>query len=152
MEKIEIEAKVKDPEILLILTGAKEIGAETGASTNHLPELDFGVNRLKENEVYDFRHINASVHHVHGNSDVGGFVGDGEIIDQALVIFFLVVNDPSEVASIVGIVVIESRFYEFGMVVVPGKDNCFPEAIATFNFVPLFHQVLEDKIDGIRIE
>ena len=91
LEKGEVETEVEDAEIFLVLVGAEQIGAEACASSNHLPELDPGVDRLKEDRVNDLRHVD-SVEHVHRDRDVRGLVFLRKVVDQALRIFGVVVD------------------------------------------------------------
>jgi hypothetical protein len=74
MEELEVLAKVEDEELFLVLTRPKQIWAEAGSSSDHLPKLGLGADNLEENKVYDLRHVDASVQHIDGDSDVGGFL------------------------------------------------------------------------------
>ena len=65
IEVLEIAAEIEDQELALVLAGAEEVLAQPGAAANHLPELDFGFNRLCEHQIDDAWHINAGIEHIH---------------------------------------------------------------------------------------
>ena len=69
-EKVEVEAEVEDAEIVLVVPGSEQIGAEPRAAPDHLPELDPRVDRLEEDQVGHLGHVDARIEHVHGDRDV----------------------------------------------------------------------------------
>ena len=85
-EKFETFAVVEDEERSLagICAGmpvyAFQARAKAGTSANHLPEFGSGT----DNKVDAFGNIDTGVHHVHGNDDVRGLVGNFEVVDNSL--------------------------------------------------------------------
>src|SRR5207244_1465820 len=69
LEALEVAPVVEDLEFDLILSGTEQIGAKSRAAADHLPELDVGVNRLREDEVDDFGNVDAGIKHVDRNRD-----------------------------------------------------------------------------------
>ena len=74
-EKLEVLAPVKNEEALFVHMWAiqriNDLKALTQASpaANHLPELDLRAHLLEEDEINDFGHIDASVHHIDRHGD-----------------------------------------------------------------------------------
>ena len=60
--------------------------AEAGAAPNHLPELGPGTEFFEKDKVDAFGHVDTGVHHVHGNNDVWGLVGNFEVVNDSLCI------------------------------------------------------------------
>ena len=69
-EEVEVEAEVEDAEVVLVLPGSEQVGAQARAAPDHLPELDPRVDRLEENQVGHLGHVDAGIEHVHGDRDV----------------------------------------------------------------------------------
>ena len=69
-EKVEVEAEVEDAEVVLVVPGSEQIGAQARAAPDHLPELDPRVDRLEEDQVGDLGHVDAGIEHVHRDRDV----------------------------------------------------------------------------------
>lgn len=57
---------------------------QTGATANHLPKLCLGAHLLKKHQIDAFRHINTSVHHIHGHGNMRLFLRLFEIIYDGL--------------------------------------------------------------------
>ena len=68
-EKGEVVAKVEDKEFLLVFA-IQEAGAQACASADHLPELGLAEYPLEEDKIDNFRHVDAGIQHIHGNSDL----------------------------------------------------------------------------------
>lgn len=51
-----------------------------------------------------------------------------------------------------GVAFVEAFFDFSGVVVVLGEDNGFPQFFASFDFMAVFHEVVEDFVDGICIK
>ena len=151
-EEVEIEAEVEDAEVLLVLIRAEEVFAKAGATAYHLPELDLGVNRLEEDQVGDLRHVDAGIQHVHGNGDVRGFVLFGKVVEDALWVFCVVVDDACEVSCVMRVVEIETLLDEYRVVVIAGEDDGLAESVASFDLEAFFHQVLEHFVYRVGIE
>ena len=83
-EKFEVAAEVEDVEVLFVSARPEQVGAQTGAATDHLPELGLGSDRFEEHQVDHFGYVDAGVEHVDRDRDVGGLVRGGEVVDQAL--------------------------------------------------------------------
>ena len=73
-KKVEVETAVEDAEVLLVIPWSEQIGAQSRAAPDHLPELDPRVDRLKEDQVGHRWHVDAGIEHVHGDCDVRRFV------------------------------------------------------------------------------
>lgn len=87
-----------------------------------------------------------------GNGDVGRLLFLGKVVDEALGIFGVVVDDAGKVAGMVRVVVVEARFDELGVVVVARKDNGLGQAVAAIHRVAVLHEVLQDFVDGVLVE
>jgi hypothetical protein len=90
-------------------------------------------------KVCYFWHINAGIQHVYGDGNVGSSIFLGEIIDKSLRVFGLVIDNASELASVMGVVVIKSLLDKNCMIVVPSKNNSFRQSIATVDLIAVLH-------------
>ena len=63
-EELEVLAEVENLELGLVIAWAEQVGAQSGAAADHLPELCFRSDQLEKHEVDDFRDIDAGVEHV----------------------------------------------------------------------------------------
>ncbi|MGC1481449.1 MAG: hypothetical protein WA771_13180, partial [Chthoniobacterales bacterium] len=151
-EEVEIETEVEDPEILLVGARAKQIGAEPRPAPDHLPELDPGINGFEKDEVQHFRDVDPGIEHVDGNGDVRGFGGLGKIVQQALRVLRVVVDDPRKMAVVLRVMVVETSLDELRVLVVAGEDDRFSETIASLHLVPVFHEMAEGFVDRVFIE
>jgi hypothetical protein len=102
VEELEVLAPVEDVEELLVLTWTKQVGAQAGAATEHLPELGFGPHQLEEHEVGDLGDVDAGVEHVDRDGDVRDSLRDLELLDQVIGLLDLVGDGPGELASVRG--------------------------------------------------
>ena len=82
----------------------------------------------------------------------GVFGHDGEIIDQALRILRLEVDDPRELAFVVRVVDVEPLRDELRMVVILGEDDGLAQAVPAGHFQAARHQVLQHLVHGIFVE
>ena len=73
-EELQILAVVEDVEAFLVLPRAEEVGTETRAAPEHLPELRLGAHQLEENNIHDFRDIDTGIEHIDRDSDMGRMV------------------------------------------------------------------------------
>ena len=71
-------------------------GAQAGAAADHLPEFGLAHNLLEEHQIQTFRNVNTGVQHIHGNSNLGQLLRIRELVDQALSIVDLVIDDFSK--------------------------------------------------------
>ena len=89
--------------------GRTDPGFKPRAAADHLPELDGRLDRLGEDEVDDFRHVDAGVEHVDRDRD-GQVVVRAvalEVVDQLLGARVVVVDDLAEVTAILRIHLVE---------------------------------------------
>src|SRR5437879_3711528 len=93
----------------LVPAQSKEVWAQPCPSTDHLPELDLRINRFCQNQVYDLRHINARIEHVNGNRDCKLWIVaySFEIVDQLFCSRIIVVDDPAEISTVLGVHLVE---------------------------------------------
>ena len=70
LEIFKIPIEVEYQKLFLIFTFAKQVFAQTCTSTYHLPKFYLRVNRFEENQVHDFRHINARIKHIDRYGDL----------------------------------------------------------------------------------
>ena len=99
-EEVEVEAEVEDAEVLLVVVRPEQLRAQARAAPDHLPELDLRVDRLEEDQVRHLGHVDAGVEHVHRDRDVRRLVLLREVVEQALRILGVVVDDAREVPCV----------------------------------------------------
>ncbi len=80
------------------------------------------------------------------------FGQNGEIIDQALDILRLKVDDPGKLTFVVRVIEIEPLGDELRVVVILGKNDGLSQAIAAGHFKAARHQMLQHLVDGIFVE
>jgi hypothetical protein len=103
-------------------------------------------------EVGHLGDVDAGVEHVHRDRDVRRLVLLREVVEQALRVLGVVVDDACEVTLVVWVVVIEPLLDELRMLVVAGEEDGLGEPVAPFDLVPVFHDVLEHLVDGVFVE
>ena len=135
-------AAVENLEALLVSTWSKEIRAEAGAPAHHLPELGAGAHRFEEHQVDDFGNVDAGIEHVDRDRNHQIATGICKLINQALGVLHLVVDQPGSLARQVGVVVIKTILNELGVLVVMGKNHRLADPIASAVVAPLVHNQL----------
>ncbi len=151
-EVFEVLAVVEDVEEFLGLVGAKEVGTETGAASDHLPEFSARSDELEKHQIHHFGNVDARVEHIDGDGDVGGFFGIGEVVDETLGVGGFVGDEAGELAFVVGIVDVEAIVDEFGVIVVFGEDDGFAETVAACDFLATGHEVGQGFVYGVNVE
>src|SRR5436190_249900 len=58
-EELQVLAVIENVEKLFVLIGGEKVRAKTSAAANHLPELRFGTDKFKKDQVNDFRNVDA---------------------------------------------------------------------------------------------
>ena len=106
-EKVEVEAEVEDAEVVLVVPGSEQFGAQPRAAPDHLPELDPRVDRLEEDQVGHLGHVDAGIQHVHGDRDVWRLVLPREVVEKALPIRGVVIDDAGEVSGVPRVVALK---------------------------------------------
>jgi hypothetical protein len=96
IKELEILAKIEDVKEFLVPPGPKQVGAQPGAATEHLPEFRLRPHDLVKDQIDDLRHIDAGVEHVDRDRNVGRLLRLIKIIEQRLRVFGLVVDRPRE--------------------------------------------------------
>ena len=122
-EILDIAAPVEDEEELLIDTLTEDVLTLAGTTANHLPELNLWLNLLEEDQVEDFRHVDTSIQHIHGNGNLRHLCRDTEVVDEVLGICDLIVDQYAEIAAVFRIQVGKALDNELGMLVIVGKDD-----------------------------
>ena len=82
----------------------------------------------------------------------GSLVTIGEIVDQALGILRLEVDDPRELAFVVRVIDIEPLGDELRVVVILGEDDGLAQAVPAGHFQAAGHQVLQHLVHGVFVE
>ena len=141
-EVFKVVAPVEYLESLLMLTSSIDVLAQTGTPTYHLHELDFRPHLLEEHQVQHIGHVNTRIHHIHRHGYLRQLVTYFERINQRLCIVHLVVYQYTEISSVFGIKFTEALHYQFGMVVLLGKDDGLPDAFPALYPKSACHQVL----------
>ena len=139
-EEVEIEAEVEDAEVLLAVVRTEQIRTESRAASDHLPELDLRVDRLEENQVRNLGNVDAGVEHIHRDGDVRRGVLLCEVVEEALRIRRIVVDDAREGSLMLRVVVIESLLDELRVRVVASKEDRFGQPVSPFDCVAMLHQ------------
>lgn len=152
VEELQVAAEVEDVEVTLVLAWSEQVGAQAGASAEHLPELRLRPDRFEEDEVDDFGDVDAGVEHVDADGDVRCLVLDREVVDQRLGVLGLVGDDAGERAGVLGVVGVEAGPDELGVVVVAGEDDRLAEPVTPGNAMPAGHQRLEHLVHGVGVE
>ena len=126
--------------------------AKSFNNPDHLPELNLGLDLLKEDQVEDFWHVNAGVKHINGDGNLRHLSGHTEIVDKVLGVCNLIVNQHAEIAAVFRIQVCKAMDNELGVVVVVGKDDGLANLLATIYHLTAGHQVREHLVHGIDVE
>ena len=124
-EEFKISQIVKNVKTRLILTGPEQIFAKPGAPADHLPKLRPGTHLLEEHQIHNFRHINARIQHIHGNSNLRVFFRCLKRRNPFLGIGHLIINHLGKMPVIVRIQFVEAILNKDRMLVVGGKNDGF---------------------------
>ena len=147
---------VENAERLLVLAGAEQIGAQAGATADHLPELDLGFDRLGEHQIDHFGHVDAGVEHIHrdGNGEllVAAAGAALEVVDQLLGAGFLRVDNLAELAGKLRIHFVEQLGQQPGVVDAAGEDDALAGQLAVAVADAVVHQVAQDGAVGVFVE
>ena len=149
-KELKVAAEVKNIELVLILT-IHQPRAQTGASPDHLPELRLAHDLLEKHQIQHLRHVNAGVQHIHGNGDLRQLLRVRKLIDGALRIGHIVVDDFGETGQ-VRIFLVEHLKDFLGVDVVLCKDDGFAQFAAIVDGQAIGHQRIQHLPDGIFIE
>ena len=91
-EKLKISTKVENVEFCFIRP-VQQSGAQPGAPPDHLPELGLAHHLFEKDQVQHLRHVDAGVQHIHRDDDPGQLFRLRELVDGALGIVGIVVDD-----------------------------------------------------------
>ena len=149
-KELKVAAEVKNIELVLILT-IHQPRTQTGATPNHLPELRFAHDLFKEHQIQHLRHVDAGVQHTHGNGDLRQLFRIGELVNRALGVSHIVINDLGK-AGQMGVFFIEYLQYFFGMGVVLCEDDCLSQLVTVVDFDALGHQGIQHFADRIFVK
>ena len=149
-EEFEVAAQVEDVELGLVLP-VYQPRTQTGAPADHLPEFRFAHDLLEKHQIQHLGHINASVQHVHGDGDLGKLLGIGELVDGALGVGHVVVDDLG-IAGQVGILFAEDFQNFFGVAVVLGEDDGLAQLLPVVDLQSVGHQQVQGQTDGVLVE
>ena len=133
IEEIEVAAPVINVEELLVQAFTMDIFRFSGATANHLPELNLGFNLFEEDQVEDVRNINASVHHIYGNHNLWHLPTYPKTVDEILSLRNLVINEDAEVAAVLWILFVETVNNLDGVFMFVGKDDGLSDGIAAID-------------------
>ncbi len=118
---------------------ACEVRAEACSSSNHLPEFGFGADFFEEDEVDDFRYVNAGVHHVNRDGDVRVFFRLFEVGNQGFCVVVFVYDSTCKEAFVLRVEFVEAFGDELGMDFVLGEDDGFSNSVSAGGFDAVFH-------------
>ena len=149
-KELKVAAEVKNIELVLILT-IHQPRTQTGATPNHLPELRFAHDLFKEHQIQHLRHVDAGVQHIHGNGDLRQLLRIGELVNRALGVSHIVINDLGK-AGKVRVFFIENREDFLRMGVIFCKDDRFAQLTAVVDGQTVGHQRVQYLSDGVFIE
>ena len=149
-KELKVAAEVEDVELVLVLT-VQQPRTQTGASPNHLPELCLAHDLLEKHQIQHFRHVNAGVQHVYGNGDLRQLLRVGKLVNGALGIGHVVVDDLGK-AGKMRVFLIENRKDLLCMGVILCKDDRLAQFIAIVDGQTVGHQCIQYLSDGIFIE
>ena len=151
-EILQVLAVVKDIEKLLVLARPVQIGAQACSSSYHLPELGFGPDDFEKNQIDHFRHVDASVEHVHRYGDMRHAVLHREFVNQALHVLGLIGHDAGELPFVVRVVDIEAFGDKIGVSIALRKYDGFAQAVATGHLLAIGHQMFEHLVHCVDVE
>ena len=66
-EILKVAAVVKNLESALVLSGAIDVLAQSGASSDHLNKFDLRPHLFEEHQIQHSRNIHAGIQHINGN-------------------------------------------------------------------------------------
>ena len=115
---------------------------QTGATSNHLPKLCLGAHLLEKHQIDAFRHINTSVHHIHGHGNMRLFLRLFEIIYDGLSITIITNHALGKWTVILRVEFVKPLQNKFSMAFILRKDNGFTQPISTCDLDTSFHQIL----------
>ena len=110
-------------QLLLVLTVQKSL-TQTGATTNHLPELCLTHNLLEEHQIDYLGNVDTRIHHINRYYNLGQLLGIRELINQTLCVVGVVINDPAEVGRIVGVFFTENAVNLLGVLTMCRFQQC----------------------------
>ena len=100
-EVLEVAAEVEDEEVLLVLAGPEQVGAQPGAAADHLPELASSSGPVLKKTRLTTSGTSMPVSSMSTQIAMcGALSGDREVVDQALGVRRAVGDDAGEVAGV----------------------------------------------------
>ena len=149
-KELKVAAEVENIELVLILT-IQQPRTQTGAASNHLPELRFAHDLFKEHQIQHLRHVNAGVQHIHGNSDLRHFFRVGKLVNGTLRIGHVIVDDLGK-ARKMWVFLIENPEDFLCMGVIFRKNDGLAQLAAVVDGQAVGHQRVQYLSDGVFIE
>ena len=149
-EELEVAAEVEDVKLVLVRAVQKS-RAEAGAAADHLPELGLAHDLFEEDQIQHLRHVDAGVQHIHRNGDLRQLLRVGKLIDGALDVGHVVVDDLGP-AHEVRVLLAEDLEDLFGVGVVLGKDDGLADLVAVVDLEAVGHEDIQHLADGVLVE
>ena len=75
-----------------------------------------------------------------------------EVVEQALGIRSVVIDDAGEVPGVLRVVVVEPFFDERRMLVIAREDDRLGQPVATVDLVAVLHEMLQHLVDRVAVE
>ena len=150
-EEFEVCTVVEDVEFFFVCT-VDEFWAEACSATDHLPEFCFAEDFFEEDEVDDFRDVDAGVKHVNRDCDSGISVWFFKFVYEAVCVVCVVVDDTYVVRRVTWVFFAEDFIDFFGVCVVFGEDDGFSNFASVVCFYAVFEEGCEYFFDGVCVE
>ena len=99
-EEIEVEAEIEDAEVLLVVVRPEQLRAEPRPASDHLPELDLRVEPAEEDQISPPQARRCRRRACPPRSHVRHLVLLRKVVEHALRIFRVVVNDSRKVSLV----------------------------------------------------
>ena len=150
-EKSKIAAEIKDVELVFIRP-VQQTGTKTGTPANHLPEFGLAHDLFEKYQIQHLWHIDSSVQHIHGNGNLRQLAGIGKVVNSALGIGHVVVDDLGESIAQMGIFPLKHLQDHLRVAMILSEDNGLAQFLPVVDFQPILHENVEHFPDGILIK
>lgn len=148
---VEIEGEIDDKEVFLVAVFSKKPGAKPRTASDHLPELGFGKDLPREDEIDHFRNVHSRIEHVDAYCNAELLFGFEflEVFQKFVVLLYVRGYDDRKIPQ-VRVHLFERVAQMFRVCLVHGEDDSLSRKPVA-DFYRLLHELAHDGPVGIAV-
>lgn len=133
-EILKVAAVVKNLESALVLSGAIDVLAQSGASADHLNELDFRPHFLEEYQIEHGGNIHTGIQHINGNRNAE-FIVFFKFQNQIIAVVHGIVHQLAGIGRILRIQFLEAIYNHLSVLMVVGENDGLAKGFASVDTI-----------------